>query len=335
MTASAALAKVHDLGRYSRTAPAPPTKDRALILSGGGNLCFFHLGVIKVLHKANLLPRVLSGTSAASSIAAAVATRSESDLRGLHEDQFAFIGFREDQPRKQFTIEDMRELLEPIIPDVTFAEAQEISGRALNIPISERDGGGGVVCGPKSTPNVLVRDAILASSAVPFVFEPVQVCQRRNGNVVPFCPGRLWVDGSLYADVPASFIKHNYGVRYAIVSLVNPAIRPFVKNSAVRTADRSPKGGPVLSSSHTAILGAARLGRSSAASMPKTRYVFHSVCRMFEQPYVGDLVLTPSRRLAVRDVFRMSPSSDLVHRLSADGEARTRERLPDIRALDR
>src|SRR3546814_1231502 len=36
----------------------------ALMLSGGGTLGMFHLGVIKALHQHKLLPRVLSGASA-------------------------------------------------------------------------------------------------------------------------------------------------------------------------------------------------------------------------------------------------------------------------------
>jgi predicted acylesterase/phospholipase RssA len=45
----------------------------ALCLSGGGARGVYHLGVIKALSEANLLPRVISGSSAGSLIAAKLA----------------------------------------------------------------------------------------------------------------------------------------------------------------------------------------------------------------------------------------------------------------------
>src|SRR3546814_11173455 len=57
----------------------------ALMLSGGGTLCMFHLGVIKALHQHKLLPRVLSGASAGSIIASAVAVRDDAALDAMFE----------------------------------------------------------------------------------------------------------------------------------------------------------------------------------------------------------------------------------------------------------
>jgi hypothetical protein len=51
-----------------------------------------------------------------------------------------------------------------------------------------------------------------------------------------------------------------------------------------------------------------------------------------QQRYHGDLVLTPSRRLVWSDLLD-HPSRELVTRLMADGEARTRARLDEVRAL--
>src|SRR3546814_15953970 len=54
-------------------------------LSGGGTLGMFHLGVIKALHQHKLLPRVLSGASAGSIIASAVAVRDDAALDAMFE----------------------------------------------------------------------------------------------------------------------------------------------------------------------------------------------------------------------------------------------------------
>ena len=57
----------------------------ALVLSGGGSFGSFHLGVIKALLDASLLPRVLSGSSAGAIVAALVGTRTREELKELFE----------------------------------------------------------------------------------------------------------------------------------------------------------------------------------------------------------------------------------------------------------
>ena len=44
----------------------------ALLLSGGGGLGMYHLGVIKALYEQDLLPKIIAGTSAGSIIASAI-----------------------------------------------------------------------------------------------------------------------------------------------------------------------------------------------------------------------------------------------------------------------
>lgn len=331
MTAAVALAAGQAIRTYRTRSSArrlhSTATPSALLLSGGGNLSFFHLGVIKVLREQGLLPRILSGASAGSMIAALVGTRTDRELRKLDEDELAFIGFSEKKPDQPYTSEMVEASIAEVLPDVTFAEAAEISGRDINISLAAPSGGG-IVCGPKSTPDVLVRDAVRASCAVPFVFDPVVVHERRNGRITPFRSGQAWVDGSLYADVPGHHIRRLYGVRHTIVSLVNPAVRPFF-------GDESSPGrvrGMMLDAARSAALGFAQLGRLTAGAVPKARALFDTAYRVIEQRYSGDLVLTPSRRFVMTEVLD-HPSSDLVLRLSADGAARTRARLDDVRAM--
>jgi TAG lipase/steryl ester hydrolase/phospholipase A2/LPA acyltransferase len=300
----------------------------ALLLSGGGNLSFFHLGVIRVLLEAGLLPRVLSGASAGSLIAAIVGTRSEEDLAAIHVDELEFVGYSDRTPNAIYTAEQFEVDLARIIPDVTFAEALELSGRAVSISLAAPNGGG-VICGPRSTPDVLIRDAIRASCAVPFVFEPVVVRERRRGQIVPFGSGQGWVDGSLYADVPTDYIKREYGVSHALVSLVNPAVRPFFGDGEGRLGRA---GCLLMAAARGTALGCARIGRFSAAGMPRARGLFDLLSRVIGQTYQGDLVLTPSRRVVLSGVLD-HPSPEMIRTLSADGAVRTRKRLEDIRSL--
>ena len=53
----------------------------ALLLSGGAYLGFYHIGVVKALFLEGLLPRVISGASAGSLVAAMVGTKSDAELR--------------------------------------------------------------------------------------------------------------------------------------------------------------------------------------------------------------------------------------------------------------
>jgi TAG lipase/steryl ester hydrolase/phospholipase A2/LPA acyltransferase len=55
----------------------------ALLLSGGGGLGSFHLGVIKALFEHRMLPRVLAGSSVGSIVAGLVATRTDDELREM------------------------------------------------------------------------------------------------------------------------------------------------------------------------------------------------------------------------------------------------------------
>lgn len=55
----------------------------ALLLSGGAGLGAYHLGVVAALREAGMLPRVISGASAGSIVAATVCTRTDSELAAI------------------------------------------------------------------------------------------------------------------------------------------------------------------------------------------------------------------------------------------------------------
>ena len=53
----------------------------ALCLSGGASFAYYHFGVVKALLDANLLPNIVSGTSAGGLVAALVCTRTNEELK--------------------------------------------------------------------------------------------------------------------------------------------------------------------------------------------------------------------------------------------------------------
>ena len=58
----------------------------ALMLSGGGTLGYFHLGVLKALIEQGLCPAVISGASAGAFVAAIVGTRTDEEFLALFGD---------------------------------------------------------------------------------------------------------------------------------------------------------------------------------------------------------------------------------------------------------
>lgn len=305
-------------------------KPSALLLSGGGNLGYFHLGVIDVLLENGLLPRVISGASAGSTMAALIGTRSERELHALRQQEHGLLSAANTTIDGPVTSDSVRASLEKALPDVTFAEAQEISGRALNVSVSAREGAGGLVCGPRTTPDVLVRDAVLASCAVPRVFAPVELRQRKRGQILPFAPGHQWIDGSIYADIPSDEIKRRYGVRHTIVSMVNPLARPFLSEQA---ATHGLARRALTRAAHKSALGWIALGRSCARTVPTVHEAFDTVYRLVHQDYSGDLMLAPSRRFAALSTVLDMPTSETMRSLSAEGAERARARLGELQAL--
>ena len=180
----------------------------ALLLSGGAALGYYHIGVAKVLAEEGLLPRVISGASAGSLMAAMIGSRTESELLDLvktanfRKDFFSFGWQRKSSltARFQFLLPsffrtfgdvflhlvsekdsilklDTNHLKEVIIANVghyTFQEAFDRTGRIVNItvaPLNRYDR-------PRllnylTAPHVCIWSAACASCAIPGVFESI------------------------------------------------------------------------------------------------------------------------------------------------------------------
>ncbi|KAG5189830.1 acyl transferase/acyl hydrolase/lysophospholipase [Tribonema minus] len=65
----------------------------ALMLSGGAAMGFYHVGVVKALIERQLMPRVISGASAGSIVAAMVGTRTDAELRPMYHGEGINLGF--------------------------------------------------------------------------------------------------------------------------------------------------------------------------------------------------------------------------------------------------
>lgn len=231
----------------------------ALVLSGGGSFGSFHLGVVKALLDASLLPRVLSGSSAGAIVVALVGTRSRSELKELFsslDETLEGMDFYSYNTAVQImrhlilkgTLQDYRVLqdrLQKLLGEYTFEEAYARSGIALNVAVSPADTTEPVrLLNYLTAPNVLVWSAVACSSAFPFLFAPQTLLARDSrGHIAPFAnkaageSQRRWRDGSLESDLPMRGLSEMFNVNYFLVSQCNPYLLPIIaaKDTVPRT----------------------------------------------------------------------------------------------------
>lgn len=206
----------------------------ALMLSGGGALGPFHLGVVKALHEQGLLPEVLSGASAGSMVAAVVGTQDDATLTDLFKAEnltnvfqdFGEEGLQTLKNNERISIDRLHKVVESLIPDLTFAEAFEKTGRKINVTVSPRDMyQKSRLLNAVTSPNVYIRESVLASCAIPGVFPPVTLAAKNvHGERQPYVASRQWVDGSVTDDLPAKRLSRLYGVNHFITSQTNPVV---------------------------------------------------------------------------------------------------------------
>ena len=153
----------------------------ALILSGGGPLGPFHLGVVKALVEHRLLPRVIAGTSIGAVVAAIAATRDDVSLTAFLESlsQMDLLFFCQDQVSTGFSnaFSTTKERQSPLLKrnptrvlrrllgDITFLQAYALTGRVLNISVSTL----GSADPPRllnylTAPDVLIWSAVTAAA---------------------------------------------------------------------------------------------------------------------------------------------------------------------------
>ena len=197
----------------------------ALMLSGGGSLGPFHLGVARALWEQHLLPDVISGSSAGSFVAAIMGTHTDRELHQLlTSDDVPVVG--NTTAGKQLKIGDVRDAIADLVPDMTFQDAFDHTGRMINISIAPSElHQTSRLMNAITSPNVFIREAVLASCAIPGVFPPVMLAARdAHGKRKPYLPARRWVDGSVTDDLPAKRLTRLYGVNHFITSMINPIV---------------------------------------------------------------------------------------------------------------
>ena len=223
--------KLADLKRVGRVYGRP-----ALLLSGGGALGIFHLGVVKALFEQDLLPRSISGSSMGSIVAAWACSHNDDELRHFfaNPELIPVNALRLLPVKEMFTQRTLLDqpyllkFLQALVPEMTFAESMQHSRRILNISVCPHN----TLQSPRllnylSSPEALIHSAAVASCAIPGAFKPVQLLARQKGEVVPWMEGELWVDGSVGNDLPFAQLAQLLNINHFITSQANPHIVPF------------------------------------------------------------------------------------------------------------
>ncbi len=313
----------------------------ALLLSGGATLGFHHLGVVKALFEAGLLPHILSGASTGAMIAAGVCARDEAELAEMFADtdQLRLDGLLPLGPRRALKAgawldpDRLYEVLRHNIGDLTFAEAYAHSGRALNISVSPtRTRQKPRLLTWLTAPDVLVARAALASSALPGLFPPVELAARRpGGEIAPWIPGERWVDGSLYGDLPKQRLARLHNVNHFIVSQTNPHVLPFVRHHGRRGLAPALAGLAGATARSQVAYGADVVRRATRRASGPAGQLAEQAYALVSQDYRGDIDIHPRLQPSlIRKVVSNPSREDLAHFIR-EGERSVWPRLAMIR----
>ncbi|QFU75266.1 DUF3336 domain-containing protein [Halioglobus maricola] len=277
----------------------------ALMLSGGGVLGFYHLGVVKTLMDQGLLPRVISGSSAGSIMAGVVGTHTDKELE--HFFLPANVHFEAEREASAFTsmffgsnpqidVGDLERLIARMVPDLTFQEAYEKTGRQISITVAPSEPHQrSRLLNAITSPNVLIRSAVMASCAVPGVFPPVTLMAKNmHGEAQTYLPTRKWVDGSIADDLPAKRLSRLYSTNHYIVSMVNPIATPFLDRDQDRSALARALGSLGAGVGRELLNFYRGIAQKQGDTWPRFNYMLNTVHALMDQDYSGDINIVPS-----------------------------------------
>ena len=277
----------------------------ALMLSGGGVLGFYHMGVVKSLLEQNLLPRVVSGSSAGSIVAGVVGTHTEQELEHFYDP--ANVHFEAEREASVFSrmffgsnpqidVGDLEGIIARLVPDLTFQEAYEKTGRQISITVAPSEPHQrSRLLNAITSPNVYIRSAVMASCAVPGVFPPVMLMAKNvHGEAQPYLPTRKWVDGSIADDLPAKRLSRLYSTNHYIVSMVNPIATPFLSNDKERGRLSAALGSLGIGVGREVLNFYRGIAQKQGDNWPRFNMLLNGIHALMDQEYSGDINIVPS-----------------------------------------
>jgi len=219
--------------------------ETALCLSGGAANAYYHLGVVKTLLDGNMLPMHITGASGGALMGSFVCTRTDEELREALRPEFlckvfdpcsrGLVGMFKNMLHEGtlFNVDEwIDKMVSKVCGTMTFQEAFEKTGRSFTITVYNIDARGRNhtrVLNYKTTPDVVIYSAVLASSALPKLLPPIELLRKdARGTVTEYHSlGRFWRDGSFENELPLEALRQLFNVTFPIVSQVEPHISPF------------------------------------------------------------------------------------------------------------
>ena len=310
----------------------------AFMMSGSGSLLYFHVGVIRALAEAQLLPTILSGSSGGALVGSVVCTHSDDELLDLmRPEHFMQHAPREDLPLTKTPLGELEAGIEQFIPDMTFQQAFEKTGRAMNVSVAPAETHQtSRLLNATTSPSVLIRSAVMASAAVPGIFPPVTLqALDSHGDRQNYLPSRKWVDGSVSDDLPAKRLARLYGVNHYVVSQTNPHVIPFVTDGHRKQgtlgllAEAGRRSTREWFNALTIIAGRAD---RKGGSVTRANSLLRSI---INQDYVGDINILPDYKFQNPLRLLTFPGEKQLYRLIESGERCTWPKLEMIRLQTR
>ncbi|KAL9102814.1 MAG: hypothetical protein Q9163_002092 [Psora crenata] len=329
----------------------------ALLLSGGATFGMNHIGVLKALWEAHLLPRIISGASAGSIVGAVICTRTDEEMPHLlstfcdgdlavfeeegNEDGLLRKAARFLKHGALYDIAHLTRIMKEMLGDMTFQEAYNRTRKILNICVSSAS----LYELPRllnyiTAPNVLIWSAVAASCSVPFVYTAASLLAKdpKTGEAVTWNPTpQRWIDGSVDNDIPMTRLAEMFNVNHFIVSQVNPHVVPFIMKEEGLVA----KGAQELPSLPTA---PSWLDSLSHLAKGETLHRMHTLTELgffpnlltktisvLSQKYSGDITILPE--ISYADFPRMlsNPTPEFMHAAMLSGERATWPKISIIK----
>ncbi|RFU33555.1 hypothetical protein B7463_g2787, partial [Scytalidium lignicola] len=326
----------------------------ALLLSGGATFGMNHVGVLKALYEAKLLPRIISGASAGSIVCAVLCTRTDEEIPAvLSAFPYGDLAVFEEHGREDGLLERLRRLLtqgawidirhltkvmQDWLGDMTFQEAYNRCRRILNICVSSAS----VYELPRllnyiTAPNVIIWSAVAASCSVPVLFSSAQLLAKNplTGEISPWNPTpHRWIDGSVDNDLPMTRLAELFNVNHFIVSQVNPHVVPFLAKDAVNISQdaSADSSGPGWAYSLTSLARDEALHRMQMlAELGIFPNLVTKLRSVLSQKYSGDITILPE--IDYKNLPRMlkNPTSGFMLQACLSGERATWPKLSRIR----
>eukprot|EP01114_Cavostelium_apophysatum_P018975 TRINITY_DN5981_c0_g1_i1.p1 TRINITY_DN5981_c0_g1~~TRINITY_DN5981_c0_g1_i1.p1 ORF type:complete len:697 (+),score=203.74 TRINITY_DN5981_c0_g1_i1:172-2262(+) len=310
----------------------------ALLLSGGSTMGLFHIGVIKALYEENLLPQVISGTSAGSFIAALLCVLSDDELEQLFNPPFWRLGEFEDvsffgkflrlfKTGRFMDSSQFHAYIRRSLGDVTFREAYDKSKRILNIsvaPVKKFETPS--LLNYITAPDVLIWSAVCASCALPLAFSAVELMSKdKDGNIQPHFPSHIkWQDGSIGADLPMSRLTELFNINHFIVSQVNPHVAPFLRHTEKK------KGG-FRSTVLYFLKSELRHRTKQLQELGLIRGFLTMLEPLVTQTYHGDVTLVPPFSLMSYVYLFSAPMEEFIAKNVENGRKNTWPKIPIIK----